>query len=133
MNQLASVLRRYSRLQMGETLGQDAASPVDTDALRRDLHSVVEKSEKFLWVWLITLIAMFGLDCLAFFRDMANPKLMGAILAATGVGFAAVLGQMRRLWHEKFMTETLLSLLPALGPAEIKNVVMQLLSTLGKK
>ncbi len=90
-------------------------------------------SDKFLWVWLVTLIAIFALDCFVFFREMARPQLMGAIFAATGVGFAAVLAQMRRLWHEKFMTQTLIALLPVLGPTEIKNVVMQLLATLGKK
>lgn len=133
MNELKSVLRSYSQLQMGESLGGEAARTIDTVALQRDLSSIVLKSDKFLWVWLFALIAIFALDCLVFFREFSRPQQMGAIVAATGVGFAAVLAQMRRLWHEKFVTQTLITLLPVLGPAEIKNVVMQLLSTLGQK
>jgi hypothetical protein len=55
----------------------------------------------------------------AFFREITRPQLMGAIFAATRVGFAAVLAQMRRLWHEKFMTQTVIALLPVLGPTDL--------------
>jgi hypothetical protein len=41
----------------------------------------------------------------AFFRQIARPQLMGAIFAATGVGFAAVLAQMRRLLFHALLEE----------------------------
>jgi hypothetical protein len=132
MSELISVLRRYGQFQMGRSPDQENRPAIEVGALQSDLRNVVSRSEKFLWVWLVTLIVIFALDCFIVLRELSNPKLIGAIFTATGTGFVVVIAQMRRLWREQFMTETLISLLPALSPAEIKNVVMQLLSVLVK-
>jgi hypothetical protein len=132
MNHLVSVLRRYGAARMGASVDETVPQSIQIDALQRDLGSVVAKSDRFLWIWLITLVLIFALDCSLVFRGIEHPKWIGAIFASTGVGLTVVLAQMRRLWHEKFATETLIALLPALGANEIKNVVMQLLSVLMK-
>jgi len=98
---------------MGAPLGEvDRTIPVE--ALQRDLRAVISNSDKYLWVWLATLALIFAIDCFMVFRGLSDPKWIGAVFVATGAGFTVVLAQMRRLWHEKFMTETLVSLLPAL-------------------
>jgi hypothetical protein len=129
---LLTVLRQYGQVQLGTTLDQEPVRPLDLVSLQKDLRSVVAASDKFLLMWLTALIMIFGLDVFVVLRELANPKLIGATFAATGVGFAAVLAQMRRLWHEKFTTQTLISLLPVLAPGDLKNVVMKLLSALVK-
>jgi len=79
------------------------------------------------------LVLIFVLDCFVVLREMRSPRLVGSIFVATGVGLGAAIRQMRGLWREKFNTETLIALLPALGEAEVRKVILQLLGTLGKR
>jgi hypothetical protein len=132
MSSLASVLQKHTQLRLGESVAAEPASTLDPKALRDDLQSIVVKSDRFLWIWVATLAILFAIDCFVLFRDMNSPRLVGAIFTATGVGFVTILTQLRRIWHEKFMTQTLIALLPALGPVEIKNVALQILAALQK-
>ena len=130
MKNLISVLRRYSYVQMGETLGAAPAPAINVEKLQEELKSVSSRANRFLWIWVATLIVIFGLDCVLLFTLMNNPKLIAGIFAATGTGFVFVVTQMRRLWHEKFVTETFIALLPAVASSDLKSIIDQLLAVI---
>jgi hypothetical protein len=114
---------------MGERIGEARTPAIDVDALRRDLGQVIQRTDRFLWIWVLSLAALFVLDCVLLLVLFREPKLLAAIFTATGAGFAVLLTQMRRAWREKFSTETVIALLPVLTPVDLRKIVDQLLAT----
>jgi hypothetical protein len=132
MNDLSSVLRRYRYSTMGDNLAISQTPSIDTPGLQRELRAVVHRSDRFLWIWTGALILIFLPDCILLFKFVNSASYLAALFAPIGVGFTVVLAQLKKAWHEKFITETFLALLPVAPASSIQNMIDQMLSSLLK-
>jgi hypothetical protein len=132
MTDLSSVLRRFRMSRLGDELSPAPAPAINVEALQHELRLVIGRSDRLLWIWVGALVAMFVLDCVLVFVFLHSAAYLATLFTATGVGLTVVLSQLRQAWHEKFVTETFLTLLPVTPTSNLQNVIDQLLSTLLK-
>ena len=129
MKDLKAVLRRF---KPAITAGGPAtvATPVNVDALRQDLGTVVAKSDRLLWICITCLLVLFLIDIVILFRYLSQPSMIAAVIGATGVGFPIILNLMQKLWKQKFATQTIVAILPSLSQSDLPAIIDKLLATL---
>jgi hypothetical protein len=127
VNNLQSVLRKYrTAVFAGEVVKQG----IDAGGLREDLRAVIAGTDKLLWVCIVCLLVLFGSDLVVLFRYMEHPRMIGAIVGATGVSFPVILKFMQKLWKQKFATETITAILPSISQSDLPAIVDKLLASL---
>lgn len=132
MTNLSSVLRRYRMSRLGDELSTVPVPAIDVQALQQELRMVISRTDKLLWIWVAVLIVIFIMDCVLVFTFLHSAAYLATLFGATGVGLTIVLSQLRQAWHEKFITETFLTLLPVAPLSNLQSMIDQLLSTLLK-
>jgi hypothetical protein len=129
MKDLQNVLRKYREGVFAG--GAEVVRPaIDVVALREDLGAVIAGSDRLLWLCIGCLLILFGVDLAILFRYLEQPKMVVAIVGATGVGFPVILNFMQKLWKQKFATQTITAILPAISQDDLPAIVDKLLASL---
>lgn len=135
MSKLVDVLNRYRtpiRIVYGpsETTPSPALPPFDRESFRQDLQTVRAANEKYFRVGIALLAILFVALLVVIVLSLDKPERLQWVGAGFGGSQLVVLAFFRSWWKERSQADLLLSILPYLPDASLRQVVDRLWETI---
>jgi hypothetical protein len=135
MSNLRAVLANYSAVS--PRLGPETARTLDPQAellktknLISGLQAVSKNNRGYFLICVAMIAVLFIGACWISLTHLDNPSFIRGIFTVTGISFLGLVSQMARLWKTKVLSDMTLVLAGNLAPADLKQIVELLLSSL---